>query len=452
MTAGSTPRAAPPAPAPPNAASPEDRASLRRSFSAFKYPRYRYLWFSMAAGMTGMQMQMIARGLLAYELAGSFTAVGIVFMAWGIPQFFFALIGGAIADRMDKRKILLLTQVLVLAQALAVGVLVTLGEINIPILFAFGVFLGATFSFNMPARQAIIPEVVPPDELMNAIALNSAAMNATRLVSPVVAGILVTTLGFDWTYYVTAVLYGVAMLPLLFLPASTSHLQGAKERGNIRHEIRVGLRYILGQRQVRLMMLMAFVPIVIGMPYVTILPAFAVDELGRGNVGYSVMVALSALGALFGSLLIASLRQSTALRGVLFSSGFVWGLGLVGLGVGSMMFGYTAALVAMVVVGFASMSYMTLNSTMILTTTDPAYHGRVMSLYMLTFGVFPLMGAPLGILADRFGGAEMFTALGLGVLIFFVLVVVLSPNLAGAGAGRRPAAASDEDGGVEAAG
>ena len=117
------------------------------------------------------------------------------------------------------------------------------------------------------------------------------------------------------------------------------------------------------------------------------------------------------------------------------------------------MFGFNGALAAIILLGPAFSTFQTLNSTMILTSTDPAYHGRVMSLYMLTFGVFPLMGAPLGILADRFGGAEMFTALGIGVLIFFALVVMLSPNLAGAGAGRGAAAGvSDEGSGVEAAG
>ena len=376
----------------------------------------------MAVGMTGMQMQMIAQGLLAYELSGTFTAVGVLAMAWGVPQFFFALPGGAIADRMDKRRILLITQVAVMAQAIVIGLAITTDVITLPILFVVGVFMGATFSFNMPARQAFIPEVVPREQMMNAIALNNTAMNATRIFSPLAAGLFISWWGFDVTYYITGAMYGVGWITVLLLPRSTAHLNRVK-RGMF-DEIGIGLRYVRDNPALKTLMFMAFIPILLGIPYVTILPAFARADLGQGEFGFSLLVGLSAVGALIGSLVIAALNPRSKLPLIQSFLGAGWGAGLVLLGLGSAVFGFPGALAAMVLLGIFQMGYMALNNSMLMMTASPEYHGRVMSLYMLTFGIFPLMGGPLGVLGDAIGGFATFTALGVALIVFIVLMAI----------------------------
>ena len=137
----------------------------------------------------------------------------------------------------------------------------------------------------MPARQAYIPELVPRHELMNAIALNNTAMNATRLFSPVVAGILIAAFGFAVTYYITAGMYAVAWGAVWLLPRGRGHMQGIAERGNMLEEIKIGLRYVRGNRALRTLMLMALLPILLGIPFVTILPAFAAGDLGLSPAG-----------------------------------------------------------------------------------------------------------------------------------------------------------------------
>ncbi len=394
------------------------RPAMRRMFAAFRYPKYRLLWLSMAVGMTGMQMQMIAQGLLAYELSGTFTAVGVIAMAWGVPQFFFALPGGALADRVDKRRILLVTQVAVALQALVLAAAIVTGAISLPMLFVVGVFLGATFSFNMPARQAFIPELVPREQMMNAIALNNTAMNATRIVSPLAAGLFIAWWGFGAAYFITAAMYAAGWLTVVWLPASRAHLEGAAARKGMFDDITVGLRYVRDTRALRLLMTMAFVPIVLGIPYVTILPAFARSDLGQGEIGFSVLVGLSAAGALLGSLAVATLNPRSRLPAIQTLLGLGWGGGLVLLGLGSAAFGMAGALLAMFLLGVFQMGYMALNNSMLMLTASPRYHGRVMSLYMLTFGVFPLMGGPLGVLGDAIGGFATFTLLGLALAAF----------------------------------
>ena len=413
------------------------RGSFGRTFVAFQYPKYRLLWISMAVGMTGMQMQMIAQGLLAYELAGTFTAVGVLAMAWGIPQFFFALPGGALADRIDKRRILLITQAAVFLQALTLALMITTDVISLPILFVVGVFLGSTFSFNMPARQAFIPELVPREQMMNAIALNNTAMNATRVISPLAAGVFITVWGFDVAYYITAGMYAVGWLTVVLLPRSTAHLARTEERGMF-DDIRVGLRYVAGTRSLRVLMTMAFVTVLLGVPYVTILPAFARADLDQGSFGFSVLVGVQAVGALVGSLAIAALNPRSGLPRIQSLMGLGWGGGLVVLGLGSALFGYPGALLAMLLIGFFQMGYMALNNSMLMMSASPAYHGRLMSVYMLTFGVFPLMGGPLGVLGDVIGGFATFTLLGAG-LIAFVALTMLSGAQRALSSGAEPA-------------
>ncbi|MBM4415609.1 MAG: MFS transporter [Chloroflexi bacterium] len=404
------------------------RGGLRQTFAAFGYRNYRILWLSMAASFTAMQMQMVARGWLAHDISGTNAAVGLVMLSWGIPQLLFSLVGGAYADRLDKRRLLTVTQSLVGLTALVTAVLITIDVISIPWLFALGLFQGTVFAFNMPARQALVPELVPREELANAIALNNAAMNGTRIFAPAVAGVLMVVLGVDVVFYLQAALnFGVVAI-LWQLPRSTAHVAGAAERRNVLHDIGAGLRYLWASPALRLLMLMAFVPSLVGMPYVTLLPGFAAEELHVGSGAYGTLLAVSGAGALAGSLAIAWLGHTRrlALLQVLLGLGF--GVSLVTLGLLARAFGYPGALVAHVALGLASTGYMTVNSTMLMAGSEPALHGRVMSIYMLTFSVFPLMSAPLGALADRTSASATFVLLGVVIAAFMALVALVSPG------------------------
>lgn len=402
------------------------KSRLRQTFAAFGYPSYRILWLSMAASMTAMQMQMVARGWLSYELSGNFTAVGLVAMSWGLPQLFWSLIGGAVADRMDKRRLLFITQLAIGALAVVTAVLITADVISIPLLILIGIFQGTAFSFHMPARQALLAETVPRHQLMNAVALNNAAMNATRIIAPSLAGILIAAAGVDVVYYVQTGFYVVVLALTLALPRSTTHLAEASTRGSVVHEIGVGLRYIRSSPDLRILFVMAFVPIVLGMPYVTLLPGFAVGELGRGAQAFGAMSGVTGVGALVGSIVIASLTTFSRLRALQAAVGVLFGVSLFALGLGSELFGFPGAMVALVVLGLFSMTYMTINNTLIMTAAEPAFHGRVMSVYMLSFSFFPLMSGPMGVVADQITAITTFMLLGAGIAGFIVLISLLN--------------------------
>ncbi|MCZ7576940.1 MAG: MFS transporter [Dehalococcoidia bacterium] len=185
-----SPRLSPPG-GPPRSTKPSFRAAL----TVFEYRHYRYLWVSSAFSFTGMQMQQIARALLAWELTKSFGAVGAISLSFGLPMMLFSLIGGSLADRLDKRNLTLMTQVSTAILATFTAVLVATDTITIEMLFAIGLVQGTFFAFGMPARTPLMAEVVGPDNVMSAIAMSNAAMNATRLFGPAVAGVLVAIWG-----------------------------------------------------------------------------------------------------------------------------------------------------------------------------------------------------------------------------------------------------------------
>ena len=406
----------------------EAKPSLRMAFVSLKSRNFRMLWFSSLAAFVGMQMQMVASGWLAFELTGSFAIVGLVSIAWGIPMLLFSLLGGATADRMERRDLVFVSQLGTGVLGLATAILITTGVISIPILFVAGLLQGTIFAFNMPARQALIAELVPPRQLMNAIALNNAAMNGTRIVGPAVAGVMIGLWGVDSAYYAQTLMYLVTLGFVIQLPRSGAHLIDAETRGTVLAEIGVGLRYIAGQRTLLMLMLMAFVPTMLGMPYIMLLPGFAVEELGLPPDGYGFMLTVSGIGALVGSLAVATMTEFPRKALLQMGAGLGFGAGLAALGLATISFGYAGALVAIVILGLFSNMYMTLNNTMIMGETRPQFYGRIMSIYMLTFSIFPFMSYPLGVLADRITASTTFVLLGVAIIAFMALMFVVSPR------------------------
>ena len=376
----------------------------------------------MIAAFSGMQMQFVARGWLAFQLTGSFTQVGIVSMAWGIPQLFLSLVGGAVADRMDKRNLVLVSQASSGALAFTTALLITTGWISIAWLFALGLAQGTVFAFNLPARQAFLPEIVPPSQLMNAIALNNAAMNGTGIIAPAIAGVMLGLWGVEWAYYAQAGMLLVVVALMFQLPHGTSHLAGASARGSIAREIGVGLRYIWRDPAIRVLMLLALVPMFVGLPYNSMLPGFAVRELGLPAGSFGLMFTATGIGALAGSLVIATLTEFPRKQLLLLTAGVGFGGGLVALGVAAGVFGYVGALIALALLGFFATGYQTLGTTMMLGVTKPEFFGRVMSVYMLGFSIVPLMSVPMGMFADAITAKTTFIVEG-GVILVFILLV-----------------------------
>lgn len=396
----------------------------RRTFSSLRIPGYRWLWIGLLAYFMAMMMDTIARGYLAYDITGSATALGVVSIAWGLPMLVLSLVGGVVADRTEKRNLLLTCQLALGSLALITAVLVHTGAIEIWHLVVLGFGQGATWAFIVPSRQALIPELVGEDELMNALALNNGAINVTRIVGPAVAGglIAVPMFGVSGVFYTMVLLYAIVLLTLLRVP-KTGKAEG--ERGAVWQEMTMGLRYVSGRPVLMVLIGIAFVAVLLGMPYSTLLPVFAEDVHDVGSVGLGIMSAFVGVGAVVGSLAMAYLSDYPHRATLQLVLG-------VGFGVGLFMFGgaptFVLALVALSFMGFMATGYMTINNTLIFSHAEHQFHGRVMSVYMLTWSLMPLTALPMTALTDVVGAQVTMAGAGALVALFIGSVGLLYPG------------------------
>lgn len=406
------------------------KPSLRQAMVVFQFPVFRVLWLSTTFSFTGMQMQQVARALLAWELTQSYGATGAIALSFGLPMLLFSLIGGAVADRVEKRNLVLGTQVLNAVLALAHAVLVSTGDMTFELLFILGLVQGTGFALGMPARTPLTAEAVGPKNMMSAIAMTNASMNATRLFGPALAGAMAGWWGLESAYYAQAVANGIAAAVLLWVPTGLGAAAAAnrKQQGNMFVEIGRGLSYVATDRRLRLLIGMMFITTLFAMPYIMLLAGFVQEDLGQGAGAFGALQSVSGIGAVVGSIAIATLTQSDRKPLIQWVSGILSGISLMLLAGGSVVAGYPGAIVATVILGLTLTFYQTLNNTMVMDEARPEYYGRVMSINMLTFSAMPLMAAPLGVIADWIGAVELFFLMGVIVTGFMLLVGVLSPG------------------------
>ncbi|MGE3960694.1 MAG: MFS transporter [Dehalococcoidia bacterium] len=410
---------------------------MRKALEVFQFRHYRFLWVSSTISFTGMQMQQITRALLAWQLTESYGAVGAIGASFGIPMLLFALIGGSLADRLDKRNLTLMTQTSTAVLMFITAMMVATDTITIQLLFIIGLVQGVFFAFGMPARMPLMAEVVGPRNVMSAIAMSNAAMNFTRLFGPAVAAGLVAFSGIALAYFVQTGLYVLSSLLLLAVPTGLSAIAraereagegaaagpgargpmgGAPARGSMMKEIGAGLGYVWSTPRLRLLISMMFVITLFAMPYVLLLAGYVQEDLGRSEADFGVLQSISGIGALVASLAVATLTDFNRKPLMQWLTGMASGAGMLLLALGPMEIGYAGAILAVIVLGAATTGYQTLNNTMVMGEADPKYYGRVMSINMLTFSVMPLMSWPLGYVADSVGAERTFSVMGIVIL------------------------------------
>ncbi len=396
-----------------------DRTYRQGTFAALKLPAYRIFFGALLMQMTAMNMQMVARSWFMYELTGSAVLLGAVGLGSALPMLTISLFGGVLADRIRKKSILVAGQFASAMVALGIAISITVGAVTWIHLLVAAVFQGLVLALMMPARQALIYELVGADTLMNAIALNAAAMNFIRLTSPAIAGFFIAFWSVEGVYYMMTVLYVIGFIFALRLPRSgTDRL---RESTTI-EELADGLRYIRHNADVLAVLVLTLLATVLSMPYLFLLPMFARDifmvdvsnfgrlaswpligslltALGESSARQGLLISVSGLGALAGSLFVASM--SSRKRGLLFLLSLL--LTAVSLMAFSATGSYLLALIFFIAMGLGQAGRMALSNTLLLSNTDDIHQGRVMSVYMMNWGITMVGVFFVGILADRVG-------------------------------------------------
>ena len=405
---------------------PTGKPSLRAALIVFQNRNYRFLWTSSLFSFTGMQMQQVGRALLAWELTHSYGAVGLISLSFGLPMLCFSLIGGSLADRFEKRNLTMASQTATAFFAVVTAVMLVTGTITIGWLFVLGLGGGTAMALGMPARSPLMAQVVGPQNVMSAMAMSNAAMNATRIIGPAIAAVLVGFWNLEALYFLQAGFSTVSIAFLLFVPVGLGTVAVAN-RGNMFREIANGLGYVVRDHRLRQLNLSMLAVSFFAMPYIMLLPGFVHEDLGKGDSEFAWLQFISGIGALVGSLGIATLTQYDRKTLLQWFSGILGGAGLILLSVASASFGYPGAIAAIFILGFALTAYQTLNSTLIMEAAKPEFYGRVMSINMLSFSAMPLMAYPLGEIADIIGVTTLFIAQGCVVIGFMILIAILNP-------------------------
>ncbi len=404
--------------------------SLRnlKTFSSFKNPVYRLYYGGMMGEMAAMNMQIVVRSLLIYRLTNSPAILGAMSLAFAVPMLSLSLFGGVIADRVQKKYVMLIGQAASAVLSLGIALALALGYLSAEksgswwILVVSAVLQGIIMALVMPSRQAILPEIVGGEQLMNAISLSSMGTSILRLFAPALSGFLVDAIGFEAVYYTTTGLYLVAVGFIALLPlTSTTTIRGSSAWTGMKE----GINYL--RRETTLLFVLGFtlVTTVLSMPYQQMMPIFTDDILKVGASGLGVLMSVSGAGSMVGSFVLASLPNKKRGLMLLISSTFL------GVALASFSFStsWPLSLGLVVFVGLGQMGQMTLGNTLLQYYVADEYLGRVMSILMMQFGLMSLGTFVAGLLAEALGVQWAVGGFAMCLVFLSVLALVLLPRI-----------------------
>ncbi len=387
---------------------------LRATFAALAIRHFRILWLGTLLSFMAFFMSTIVQSVVAFELTETNRAVGFVVAGQGIAMVLFGPIGGAYADRLPKKLLVAIGQLLAMTVFLLLSLAVATDAIRISFLIAGSFVVGTTFAFLGPARQALVIQLVPENRRGNAMALSQIANTASRVFGPALAGALLGyhLFGAAGAYSVMGTLYGFSAGTLLLLPRSPGRSDSDQTR--VLADLSDGVGYVWQHPKLRVLVISFIAVITVGFPHVTVLPGLVENQLGHDVESISLLYLASALGALGASLVVAGYADSDRTLAIYTGLGLVFGLSLLALALAP---NYGSAMAAMFFIGAGSGGFQALSAAAIVREADPAYIGRVMSLTMLAFGFFGLMALPVGLMADAVGERAALLAIGAGVCV-----------------------------------
>jgi len=393
--------------------------TLQHIGRALRHRNYRLFFAGQGISLIGTWMQRVAMSWLVYRLTGSALLLGVVNFTGQAPTLLFTPFAGVIADRYDRHRLLVATQVMAMVQAVLIAVLVLTNVIAVWHLVLLSLFLGIVNAFDTPIRQSLIVDMIESrEDLGNAIALNSSMMNGARLVGPSIAGILIASVGEGMCFLVNAVSYVAVIAALMAMTIAPKKMRA--QRPHIWEAWREGVIYAFGSPPIRSVLVLLAVVSFMGMPYATLLPIFAQEVLHGGAQTLGFLMGAAGIGALIGAMFLASRDSMLGLETVLVVAAMIFGTGLIGFSL-SRIFWLSCGL--MIVSGSGMMVHMAAANTLVQTLVDDDKRGRVMSLHTMSVrGMVPLGSLIAGGLASQIGAPATLTLGGiccvLGALIF----------------------------------
>jgi MFS family permease len=402
------------------------QSTLKFLLRAFQYRNYRLFFGGQGVSLVGTWMQQIAISWLVYRLTDSAFLLGFVGFAGQVPTFLLTSVAGVFADRWDRRKLLILTQMLAMFQAFLLAFLTYMGHIAVWHLVILSVFLGLINALDIPVRQSFVIDLVEnKDDLGNAIALNSVMFNGARLVGPSIAGLLISIVGEATCFFLNGISFLAIVIALLAM--NVPERKRESEPLPFFQRLRDGFRYTFGFAPTRYIILLLGLVSLMGMPYLVLMPIFARDILHGGPHTLGFLMGASGIGALIGALYLASRKTVLGLGRLIVISSSAFGLGLIVFSASRYI---QLSLCMMLLIGFGMIVHMASSNTILQTIVDEDKRGRIMSFYAMAFmGMAPFGSLMAGGLASKIGAPNTLIISGcacvIGSLLFLTKLTLI---------------------------
>lgn len=368
-----------------------------RAIPALAYRDFGRLWRANLGSTMAFWMQTIAQGWLVLELTESPFILGLLAFFRAIPMLVLSPVGGLLADRIDRTRLLISAQLLMGVSGLVVGVLVAIEAIDVWHLAIAGITIGISFALSVPARNALVSDLVPRELVSNAIALTSTTMNASRVLGPALAGFLIGSIGIAGTYFVQVGGFVWSTVSLLGMKTRSEH---PRMHGSTLIALRDGFSYVFGNKVVLSLILLGLAPALFSMPVIMLLPAFVKQDLGGRPEDLGLLMGSLGVGSLLGSITVVMYARYRKKGSVVLVTALIYGLLMVALA-------FTRSLVAagfvLAVAGYFSAVYMATNQATVQLIVPNHLRGRVLSIWMICWGLTPIGLLPMSVVAETIG-------------------------------------------------
>ncbi|MGD9893429.1 MAG: MFS transporter [Dehalococcoidia bacterium] len=390
---------------------------------SLRHRDFRLFWLGLGMALTGFQVQRVGLGFLAYELTGSALYLTLVFLGDSLPMLVLSPIGGVVGDRVNRKLVLVISRTTIAVSAVAVCVLTITGLVEAWQLLIFALLTGVCYAFDLPTRQAMIRDLVPERDFVNAVALSSSVMQGSRIIGPAIGGVTLALVGAGGTFLLMAAGQIGQVVMVLALRAPTP--RGSQTQGMLANLVE-GARFIVRKESIWMLMLISTIPALFAMNYTSLTPVFALDVLDRGKGSIGVMLSAAGVGALAGSVLVAAYGDRLARPRVSAMMAILFSLLVVAFAVSRI---YPLSLALLVLIGCTGAVYTVSNSSLVQSQTPREMQGRVMGVYQMTWNAQFFGALAVGAFADAVGAPSALALAGLISAGVIGLLLTVRPAL-----------------------
>jgi len=393
------------------------KSALLTRYPALEYPLYRRYWFASFASVGGTQLVTLAQGWLVFKLTGSALDLGLLGAAAAVPNILMSLFGGVVADRFDKRKIILITSTLTAALLFVLAVLDATGQVRVWHVMTIAALTSLISGVEWPTRQALFPHLIERAGLMSAVALNSVLWQSTRMIMPALGGVLIAATSTAFLFALSGLGFVVMFFVMLAIPLALPGTRG----GSTLYQFQQGLDFIAGHELFRWLILLSYAGMFFVSAYMQLMPAFAL-HLEAGETGYGFLLSATGVGSVVGTLAVGGMQQSRALGFVLLAGALLSSVSLYGFAVAVQYGWYGFALFTAFASSVCASVFMICSMSVMQLEVPDALRGRVMGVHSITYSLMPLGGLLLGAIANE---TTLVAAVAFGASAFLLVTLLV---------------------------